>query len=153
MKEVEKVVKPSKDVKADVESSLELESEIKLWLDKEGSQEDCTQEVLLQYPGSYSKLYPESRQTVFTDVLNRSWDTVEKQSREMSKYDYVFPGWWEFLQTTTSSSRSIKPTYDSGDSSHYRQFARAVNTGVYSFYASLSIYGGLSYNGAMQVLL
>ena len=28
------------------------------------------------------------------DVLSRSWDTVEKRSREMSKYDYVFPGWW-----------------------------------------------------------
>ena len=108
LRKVEKVVESTRDVKTDAESDLELRPKIRLWLDKQGSQKDCTQEVLLQYSGSYSKLYPEPRQTRFADVLNRSWDTVEKRSREMSKYDYVFPGWWEFLQSTTCSSRSSK---------------------------------------------
>ena len=105
MKEVGNLIKTIKDVKTDVESNLELGSKIKLWLDKkvdlqkvslcltsklvfEGSQEDCTQEVLLQYPGSYPELYPEPRQTVFADVPVRSWDTVEKES----DYNYVFLG-------------------------------------------------------------
>ena len=92
MKEVEKVVKPTKDIKTDVESNFEFDFKIELWFDRE----DCTQEVLLQYP----ELYPEPRQTVFADVLDRSWDIVEKRSREMSKYDYVFPGWWEFLTSS-----------------------------------------------------
>ena len=47
----------------------------------------------------------------------------------------------------------IKPTHNSGDSSHYRQFARADLTGACSFYdfdLNLVVH---EYNGAMQVLL
>ena len=36
--------------------------------------------------------YPVSKQTEFVDILDRSWDTVEKQIEEMSEYNYVFPG-------------------------------------------------------------
>ena len=81
MQEVEEVIKSIKDVKTDVESNFEFGSKIGLWLDRE----DCTQEVLLQYPGSYLELYPEPSQTEYLDVLNRSWETVEKRSKEMSK--------------------------------------------------------------------
>ena len=36
--------------------------------------------------------YPEPKQTEFTNVLDRSWDTVEKQMEEISEYNYMFPG-------------------------------------------------------------
>ena len=79
----------------------------------------------------------------------------------------IFLGWWEFLTSFVlervpgdnymflgieRDQDPAKPTFNSGDSSHYRQFARAVHTGVYSFCASLSTPGGLCYNAAMQVL-
>ena len=46
------------------------------------------------YPEQYPVPYPDQKQTEFADVLDRGWDTFKKQSEEMSKYDYVFPGWW-----------------------------------------------------------
>ena len=47
-----------------------------------------------KYPEQYPVPYPDQKQTEYTDVLDRGWDTFKKQSEEMSKYDYVFPGWW-----------------------------------------------------------
>ena len=46
----------------------------------------------------------------------------------------------------------VKPTHNSGGSSHYRQIARAVYTGVCSFYAIISTLVEYFYNGDMQVL-
>ena len=37
---------------------------------------------------------PDQRKNEFVDVLDRGWIPFKKQSEEMSKYDYVFPGWW-----------------------------------------------------------
>ena len=65
MEEAEEFVKSIDDFKTDAEANLGLRPKIRLWLDKRGSQRNCTQEVLLQYPGSYSELYPELRQTAF----------------------------------------------------------------------------------------
>ena len=61
----------------------------------------------------------------------------KKQLEEFSEYNYVFPGWWEFLllqlrlshpdgspgsqlqvPRDRARSRSSKPTYNSGGSSH-----------------------------------
>ena len=105
MKEVEEVIKPIKDVKTDVESNLELGSKIKLMLDKKLTCKECycvshlnlcsrNPKEILHKKCCFQDLSPDPRQTEYVDVLNRSWDTVEKRSREMSKYDYVFPGWW-----------------------------------------------------------
>ena len=47
-----------------------------------------------KYPEQYPVPYPDQKQTEYTDVLDRGWDTIKKQSKEMGKYDYVFPGWW-----------------------------------------------------------
>ena len=44
-------------------------------------------------------LYPEPKQTEFIDVLNRSWDTVEKQL-EMIEHNHVFPGLMGVLAVT-----------------------------------------------------
>ena len=108
MEEVEEVVKPSRDVKTGVESNLELRLRIESLLDKKSTCKRCC----------FQGLSSDPRQTEYVDVLNGSWNTIKKLSREMSKYDYLFLGWWEFLQSTTCSSRSSKPTYNSGDSSH-----------------------------------
>ena len=89
-KEVEKVVEPIKDVQTDVESNLELGSKITLLLDKRLTCKKCC----------FQDLSPDPRQTEYVDVLNGRWDTMEKRSREVSKYDYVFPGWWEFLTSS-----------------------------------------------------
>ena len=77
-----------------------------------------------KYPKQYPVPYPDQKQTEYANVLDRGWDTVKKQSKEMGKYDYVFPGWsssclldlkrvpdvfpfcWEFLESTTCSSGS-----------------------------------------------
>ena len=96
LREVEKIAKPIDDSKTDAESNLGFRPKIRLW----GSQGNHTQKVLLQYPGLHSKLYPEPRQTTFADILIRSWDTVEKWSKEVSKYDYVFRDWWECLTSS-----------------------------------------------------
>ena len=48
----------------------------------------------------FQDLSPDPRQTEYVDVLNGGWDTMEKRSREMSKYDYVFPGWSKFLTSS-----------------------------------------------------
>ena len=93
---VEKVVKPIKDVKTDVESNLELGSKITLLLDKGWTCKKCC----------FQDLSSDLRQTEYVDVLNRSWDTVEKRSREMSKYNYVLPGWWEFLTSSRAGGSS-----------------------------------------------
>ena len=84
LKEFEK----AKDIKTNAKSNLEVGS--KLLLDEGLACKKCW----------FQDLSPDLMQTVFTDVLNRGWDTVEKQSREMSKYDYVFLGWWEFLTSS-----------------------------------------------------
>ena len=130
-----------------------------------------------RYPEQYPVPYPDQKQTDYTDVLDRGWDTFKKQREEMSKYDYIFPGWSKFLTSSWAGGSSLplpglmggsavnymfldierdrdpaKPTYNSGGSSHYRQFARAAYTGVCSFYASLSTLVEHFYNGDMQVL-
>ena len=107
MRKVEKVVKPIKDVKTDVESNLELGSKITLLLDKGLTCKKCC----------FQDLSSDPRQIEYVDVLNRSWDTVEKRSREMSKFDYVFPGWskfdyvfsgwWEFLIPSRADGSSF----------------------------------------------
>ena len=93
MEEVEEVVKSSRNVKTEVESNMELGSKITLLLDKK----------LTCKKSCFQDLSPDLRQTEYMDVLSRSWDTVEKRSREMSKYDHVFwtgwflispPDWW-----------------------------------------------------------
>ena len=149
MEEVEEVVKLSRNVKTDVESNLELRLRIESLLDRKSTCKRCC----------FQGLSSDQRQTEYVDVMNRSWDTVEKWSREMSKYDYVFPGWWDFLTSSWADgsfcsqlhvprdrgrSRSSKTTHNSGGSSHYRQFARAVLTGMCSIRASLSTPGGTS---------
>ena len=121
MKEVEKVTKALKEDKTDVnlnksnqatvenarkrlKSNSELGSKIGLWLDKKLTCKECCcvshfnmcsrdpKEIVhkkcdLQFKDSY----PVPKQTEFVDVLNRSWDTVEKQLEEMSEHNYVFP--------------------------------------------------------------
>ena len=52
------------------------------------------------YPEQYPEPYPDPKQTEFADVLDRGWDTFEKQSEEMSEYNYVFRDWWEFLMSS-----------------------------------------------------
>ena len=84
MQEVEKVVKLIKDVKTDVEFNLKLGLKIKLWLDKKLTCKRCC----------FQGLSSDQRQTKYVDVLSGGWDTVEKRSREMNKFDCVFPGWW-----------------------------------------------------------
>ena len=123
----------------------------------------------MRFPEQYPVVCPDQKQTEYADILDRGWDTVKKQSKEMGKYDYVFPGcgvlrvflgWREFLtsfhaggsfcsqlhvlQVRASFLGSSKPTINSGDSSHYRQFARAIYTGACSIHASLSTLGGTS---------
>ena len=58
------------------------------------------------------------------DVLNRIWDSVEKQLEEMSDYNYVFPGLMgvlavinKFLEIEQVDRDPVKPL-NSGDSSH-----------------------------------
>ena len=87
LKKVEKVVKLTKDVKTDVEFNTEFESKIILWLDRKST---CKRSC-------FQSLSPDLRQIEYLDVLNRGCNAIEKQSREMSKYDYVFPGWSKFL--------------------------------------------------------
>ena len=89
LKDVEKAIKPIKNVKANVEFNLEVGSKTKLLLDGR----------LTCKKFWFQDLSPDLMQTVFTDVLNRGWDTVEKQSREMSNYNFVFPG-LEFLTSS-----------------------------------------------------
>ena len=67
--------------------------------------------------------YAEPKQTEFVDVLNRIWDSVEKQL-EMSEHNYVFPGLMGVL-AVTNKFLEIKQVYrdlvkplNSGDSSH-----------------------------------
>ena len=36
--------------------------------------------------------YAEPKQTEFMNVLDRSWDTDEKQAEEISESNYMFPG-------------------------------------------------------------
>ena len=43
---------------------------------------------------SFSKWSAGKPEPLLADVLNRGLDIVEKQSRETSKNDYVFLGWW-----------------------------------------------------------
>ena len=122
MKKVEKVTKALKEDKTDVnlnksnqatvenarkrsKSNSELGSKIGLWLDKKLTCKECCcvsyfnmcsrdpKEIVhkkcdLQFKDSY----PVLKQTEFTNVLDRSWDTVEKQLEEMSEHNYVFPG-------------------------------------------------------------
>ena len=68
-------------------------------------------------------LYTEPKQTKFVDVLNRIWDSVEKQL-EMSEHNYVFPGLMgvlavinKFLEIEQVYRDPVKPL-NSGDSSH-----------------------------------
>ncbi len=121
MKEVEKVIKVIKDVKTDVnltksnqtaveiarkrfKSNSELGSKIEPWLYKKLT---CKESCCISHSNMCSRdlkkivhkkcvfqskdSYPEPKQTEFVDVLNRSWDTVEKQLEEMSEHNYVFP--------------------------------------------------------------
>ena len=114
-KEVEKVIKEDKtntnldksnlvtveNTKKRLKSDSEFGSKIGLWLDQNLTCKECCcishlnlcsrnpKEIVhkkcdLQLKDSY----PEPKQTEFVDVLDRSWDTVEKQS----EYNYVFPG-------------------------------------------------------------
>ena len=115
------------------------------------------------YPKQYPVWCPNQKKAEFVDVLDRGWNTFKKQSKETSKLEAipdvfscsggvlrVFLGWREFLtsfhaggsfcsqlhvlRVRASFSRPSKPTINSGDSSHYRQFARADRTGACSFY-------------------
>ena len=128
LKEVEKAVKPVNDVKTDIDSNLEIGSKTNSLLDKDLTCKKCW----------FQNLSSDQRLTEFMDILDRGWDTLEKWSRDMNKYDYIFTGWlvpdfspwtggdssclllgwWESLQSTTCSSRSCKPTFNSGGSSH-----------------------------------
>ena len=147
MKKGGKLIKTTRDVKTDAESDSELRSRIELLLDEGSTCKRCC----------FQSLSFDPRQTKYVDVLNSSWDIVEKRNREMSKFDYVFPGWSKFLASSWSGEsfcsnymfleikrdrNPVKPTHNSGGSSHYRQIARAVYTGACSFYASLSTHGG-----------
>ena len=121
-KEVEKVIKALKEDKTNVnldksnlvtvenakkwlKSNSEFGSKIELWLYKELTCKDsccishsymCSRDlkeiVHKMCDFQFKDSYPEPRQTEFVDVLDRSWDTVEKQIEEMSEYNYVFPG-------------------------------------------------------------
>ena len=113
---VENIVKSIEDIKADAESNLELELKIKSWLDKNVD----SQEVLLHYHGSYPELYPEPRQTEYMDVLSGSWETMERWSMEMSKFDYVFPGWWEFLIPSRADGSSFNQLHVPRDRARLR---------------------------------
>ena len=88
-----------------LKSNSEPGSKIKHWLDKNLTCEVscCTShfnmcsrdlnEIVHKKCVFQSKdSYPELKQTEFADVLDRSWDTVEKQLEEISDYNYVFPG-------------------------------------------------------------
>ena len=118
MVEVKKVIKADKtDVdltksnQATVEnarkrskSKSELGSKIGLWLDKKLTRKECPcvsyfnmcsrdpKEIILKRCDlRFKDSYPVPKQNEFVDVLNRSWDTVEKQLKEMSEHNYVFP--------------------------------------------------------------
>ena len=104
------------------------------------------------YPKQYPVWCPNQKKTKFVDIPDRGWNTFKKQSKEMSKPEAipdvfscsggvprVFLSWWEFLASFVLVGvpgvsymflEFSKPTFNSGDSSHYRQLARAVNTGV-----------------------
>ena len=68
-------------------------------------------------------LYTEPKQTKFVDVLNKIWDSVEKQL-EKSEHNYVYPGLMgvlaiinKFLEIEQVNRDPVKPL-NSGDSSH-----------------------------------
>merc|ERR1712082_305625 len=79
-----------------LKTNSKLGSKIGLWLDKKLTCKECCcvshlnlcsrdpkgivhKKCYFQYP----EPYPDPKQTVFADVLDRGWDTVEKQSEEM----------------------------------------------------------------------
>ena len=122
MEEVEKVIKAMKEDRTDVnliksnqatvenarkrlKSNSELGTKIGLWLDKKLTCKECCcishfnmfsrdpkEIVQKKCDFQFKDSYPEPKQTEFTNVLDRSWDTVEKQMEEISEYNYMFPG-------------------------------------------------------------
>ena len=122
IKEVGKVIKAMKEDKTDVnlnksnqatvenakkrlKSNSELGSKIGLWLEKKLTCKECScvshfnmcsrdpKEIILKKCDlRFKDSYPVPKQTEFVDVLDRSWDTVEKQIKEISEYNYLFPG-------------------------------------------------------------
>ena len=88
-----------------LKSNSELGSMIGLWLDKKLTckesccishlnmcSRDMKEIVHKKCDFQFKDSYPVSKQTEFVNILDRSWDTVEKQIEEMSEYNYVFPG-------------------------------------------------------------
>ena len=87
-------------------------SKIKHWLDKKLTCEvsccishfnmcsrDLNEIVHKKCVFQSKDLYTEPKQTKFVDVLNRIWDSVEKQL-ERSEHNYVFPGLMGVLAVT-----------------------------------------------------
>ena len=95
-----------------LKSNSEPGSKIRLWLDKKLT---CKVSCCISHFNMCSRdledivhkksvfqskdLNPELKQTEFMDVLNRIWDSVEKQL-EMSEHNYVFPGLMGVLAVT-----------------------------------------------------
>ena len=60
-------------------------------------------------------LYLELKWTKLEDTLDRTWNTLEKELKEISVYDYVF---LELVQVLTVPQDRVKPTISSGGRSH-----------------------------------
>ena len=97
-----------------LKSNSELGSKIGLWLDKKLTRKECPcvsyfnmcsrdpkEIVQKKCDLRFKDSYPVPKQNEFVDVLNRSWDTVEKQLEEMSEHNYVFPGLMGALAVTS----------------------------------------------------
>ena len=99
----------------------ELSFKIGHWLDRKLTRSKCTRvfylnlgskdpkEVILKRCDLLRKdTYPVPKQNEFVDVLNKSWDTVEKQLKEMSEDNYVFPSLMEASTTASASNKFVE---------------------------------------------
>ena len=99
----------------------ELSFKIGHWLDKKLTRSECTRvfyfnlgskdpkEVIRKRCDLLRKdTYPVPKQNEFVDVLNRSWDSVEKHLKEMSEDNYVFPSLMEPSATASASNKFVE---------------------------------------------